>query len=142
MKKRIVSLALGVLAIPTLGSVAYAAAHSVSDRPAAQVIIPASSSSSLRAAGADDPATHDLGDDRGGTTIPGTTGTTVVGHDVGDDHGGTTIPGTTGTTVAGHDVGDDHGGASNSGSSGRGSGTSGSGGRSSSGSGDGHGSDG
>ncbi|MDQ1393824.1 MAG: hypothetical protein QOF30_2801, partial [Acidimicrobiaceae bacterium] len=77
MKKRIVCLALGVLAIPTLGGVAYAAAHSVSDRPAPQVIIPASSNSSVGGGGADDPATHDLADDHGGTAVPGATSTTV-----------------------------------------------------------------
>lgn len=46
--------------------------------------------------GADDPATHDVGDDHGADN-PAT-------HDVGDDHGADDPPT--------HDVGDDHGGGS------------------------------
>lgn len=138
MQKRFVTIALGVLAIPVLGSIAYAAAHSVSDRPSPQVIIPASSNSSVaqvnHVAGSDDPANHETansiaqrgaGADRGGQpaggTVTPTTGGTDdgVGHDIGDDHGGQATPGTV-TTIGG----DDHGGGPGSGSSGGGPGPS------------------
>ena len=42
MKRRIVTTAFGMLAIPLLGGAAYAAALSVSDNPKPQVVIPAS----------------------------------------------------------------------------------------------------
>jgi hypothetical protein len=147
VQKRFVTLALGVLSIPMLGGVAYAAAHSISDRPSPQVVIPASSRTS--AGGADDPASHEAnhaqGTDDSGNHLARTTATTAVNpptrasddgpnHDVGDDHGGAATAGPT-TTVAGHDVGDDHGGSSGSSSSGSGSSGSGSSGSGSSGSG-------
>ena len=125
-------VALRVLSIPVLGLSAYGIAQSVSDRPAAQVVIPASAQSSKVGAGAqsrdrapdvrgaDDPAGHDttttMG--RGGVGPPATTGavtTTTVSHrDDGpdndaDDPGEVSAPGTT-DDGTGHDVGDDHGG--------------------------------
>jgi hypothetical protein len=101
MNKRLITMALGVLSVPALGGLAYGAAHSVSDNPRPQVVIPASTSRS-----ADDPATHDVNDDHGVDVTTSTTNTTVsddnpATHDVGDD--GVDNPAT-------HDVGDDDGG--------------------------------
>jgi hypothetical protein len=100
MKKRIATIAVGLLSVPVLGGIAYGAAHAVSATPAPQQIFPVSSS---KPAGADDPVNHDAGDDHG-VDDPAT-------HDVGDDHGGvtttTSAPSTTATTL--HDAGDDHG---------------------------------
>jgi hypothetical protein len=141
-------IALGMFSIPALGGVAYAASHSVSDSPTPEVVIPAGAkvapsvsddpgqpnttrstptpasvvSTTPTRRGGDDPATHDVGDDRGGVT----TGNTVTSIDdttsnTIDDHGGDDTTSNTiddhGDDGATHDVGDDHGG--NSGRSGR-----------------------
>ena len=128
MRRRFVTLALGALSIPALGLAAYGAAHAVSDTPAPQSVIPVSFPVH---GGADDPAGHDVNDDRGvdvttsttpvPATAPATTPTPVhrgddgPGHDVGDDHGndgpGHDVGDDHGNDGPGHDVGDDHGGA-------------------------------
>ena|SRR5438445_10637107 len=108
MRKRVVTIAVAALAIPAIGSIAYGAGRSVSDHPAPQVVIPASSSSTTggydptyHLSGADERPNHeadDLGDahdDRLAGAIPATTTTTSRGddglhHDAGDDHGGLT----------------------------------------------------
>jgi hypothetical protein len=76
--------------------------------------------------GADDPATHDVGDDHGGLRDRGHGADDPVGHDATDDRGGANAgpgsansgPGRTGSghhgadDPASHDAGDDHGGRS------------------------------
>jgi hypothetical protein len=141
MQKRIAMIALGVLTIPALGGIAYAASHSVSDSPAPKVVIPASPrAATVRS---DEPAGHDAGDNSGRgrgagdhattstTATPPTTAVRIAPrrnddpatHDVGDDHGGTTATPTVSDDGPGHDVGDDHGDqSSNSGSGSGGSG--------------------
>jgi hypothetical protein len=89
--------AIGVLAVPLLGGVGYAAANSVSDDPKPQMVIPASMS---RSAG--DLATHDVRDDRAGqattlTTAPRASDDNPATDDVGDDHGGLAQAGLTDT---------------------------------------------
>ncbi|MDQ1490794.1 MAG: hypothetical protein QOJ23_3308 [Actinomycetota bacterium] len=151
--RRILSALIVAGSVTGLGGVAFAVANSVSTTPAPAFVsrlapdpagdsgsnsgpgrrddAPSTTSSSgpatsIGTGGHDDPATHDVGDDRGGAT-GSTTVTTAAGghddpatHDVGDDHGGAT--GSTTVTTAGgghddpatHDVGDDHGGTTNS----------------------------
>jgi hypothetical protein len=84
------SLVLVALSIPLLGGISFAAAQSVSNRPAPQVVIPAATVSSDRGArGADDPSNHDAGDDRNGASRSSSTvdmqGTTSMTF---DDKGG------------------------------------------------------
>jgi hypothetical protein len=84
------SLVLVALSIPVLGGISFAAAQSVSNRPAPQVVIPAATVSSDRGArGADDPSNHDAGDDRNGASRSSSTvdmqGTTSMTF---DDKGG------------------------------------------------------
>jgi hypothetical protein len=107
MRKRLVSIALGVLSVPALGLGAYAAAHAVSDTPAPQVIIPAGfhvdepiGHDVNDVPGADDPVGHDANDNRlpASTTstttatvpvsVPVTTATTEVRHDDAVDNDG------------------------------------------------------
>jgi hypothetical protein len=142
MQKRIATIVLGVLSIPALGGVAYAASHSVSDTPSPQVVIPASARSSVN--GADDvtqgtttanTSARDRGTDDTTRSTVATGGTQATSpahgddpatHDVGDDHGGANVTAVTTTpnTVAGddgpnHDAGDDHGNRGPSSNSGR-----------------------
>ncbi|WP_414664519.1 hypothetical protein [Horticoccus sp. 23ND18S-11] len=58
--------------------------------------------------GADDPAGHDSGDDKGGRRAPGATDD-PADHDINDDKGGLRAPGTT-DDPADHDSNDDKGG--------------------------------
>src|SRR5690348_13534815 len=83
-----VAAAIGVLAVPALGVVAYAAANSVSDKPKPQIVIPASTS---RSPG--NPVIHDAGDDRAGraTTVtapPRASDDNPASHDAGDHRAG------------------------------------------------------
>ena len=114
--RRLLAGAAIVLALPALGTVAYAAAHAVSNNPAPQRVIPIDTRSRVE----DSTDTTDLrgpeaepGDDRGddnvttratSPTVPAAT------HDAGDDHGGATTVSDDGPN---HDLGDDHGGSSN-----------------------------
>jgi hypothetical protein len=135
MQKRLVTLALGVLSIPALGMAAYVVAHSVSDSPSPQVVLPASSQLSADGGNgpanangvrrADDPAAHDgtstsLGSqDNGEGSQPraarDSTSTTLghgndgPGHDAQLGQGVAPPPGTTGGG-AGHQIGDNRGG--------------------------------
>jgi hypothetical protein len=136
--KRIVTLTVGVVAVPLLGVAAYAAAMAVSDRPDPEVVVPPvrTITHSMRHVGRTGSTTTTSGDDHGADG---------AGHDVGDDaaagddHRGpdpgpssTTIadrssggpgpnqgPGptsTTSTTVDDHHGGSSHGGSDASGS--------------------------
>src|SRR5262249_31646452 len=100
-------MSLGILSIPALGALAYGAAHSVSDNPKPQVVIPASP---IRLP-ADTPATGGNGEHRG--SVPSAPpDANPATHDVGDDRGSKpTTPATThpDDNLAAHDVGDDHG---------------------------------
>lgn len=90
MSRRPMSLVLVAFSIPVLGGISFAAAQSVSNRPAPQVVIPAATVGSDRGgSGADDPASHKAPDDRfsasrSSSTVAtqDTTGTTL------DDKGG------------------------------------------------------
>jgi hypothetical protein len=118
------TVALATAALLVAGGVAFAAVQSVGTEPDPQVVIPTSasvtptSSHESTSRGADDPATHDAGDDNGGTT----------------SGSGSDDPAPAPTATA-----DDNGG---SGGSGSGSGSGGGGSDDSGGSGGGHGSDG
>jgi hypothetical protein len=123
MNKRLATLAASVLVVPALGGVAFAAAHSVPDSPAPQVVIPASDDTATSGAetetetehapeveraddrGTGDAATHDAGDDRDATGTDDPAGHDA-GDDIGDDHGGLT-PGSDDSAT--HDAGDDSG---------------------------------
>jgi hypothetical protein len=97
MQKRLAAIVLGMLTIPALGGVAYAASQSVSASPGPQVVIPAGAAQGS----GDKTATHDQRDDNG---VDATT------NDVGDDNGVdsvTSAPVTTPDNPATHDVGDD-----------------------------------
>jgi hypothetical protein len=106
--------AIGVLAVPFLAGVGYAAANSVIDKPKPQIAIPASS---IRSAG--NPASHHAGDDRvsRATTIttpaPRPSDDNPASHHVGDDRvsRATTIttpaPRPSDDNPVTHDVGDD-----------------------------------
>jgi hypothetical protein len=63
MHKRLVTVALSTLSIPALGLAAFISAHSVSETPAPQVIIPSTSPSSTggagRSSGGDAPVPRD-----------------------------------------------------------------------------------
>jgi uncharacterized membrane protein YgcG len=149
--RRLLTITFATSSIVAVSGIAFAVVQSVDATPAPQVVIPASSSHSvshtartpergddngaIRTRGADDPATHDAGDD----TSDATTGTDdPATHDAGDDNGGTT----TGTDdPATHDADDDTSGTTSGGDSGSGSGSGSGGGGDDSGSG-GHGSDG
>jgi hypothetical protein len=128
MRKQLVTLGLGALAIPLLGGAAYAAAHSISTRPAPQVVVPASpTTSGSRASGHDgtdhgpgtttsttvddrghDPAGHDAGDDNGVDPTTSTTSTTIDdrGEDPAGDHSGKDASSDSGSVGAGHHEGD------------------------------------
>jgi hypothetical protein len=95
------ALALATASVALVGGVAYAAVQSVDTSPTPQVVIPAASSSATDDArqGADDPATHDVGDDHGGLTGSDDDPAT---HDVGDDHGGLTGSDDDGTDDSGN----------------------------------------
>src|SRR4249920_1974783 len=75
MFKRPLGLALVLVAVPLFGGVAYAATQSVSSEPSPKVVIPtrplADDHGGTRNSN-DDPATHDVNDDKGGlaTTTP------------------------------------------------------------------------
>jgi hypothetical protein len=143
MKRPAAALGLSAASLLLLGGVAYGAVQAIDTQPAPQVVVPAASQSSEPTAtslathgGADDPATHDVGDDHGGTTssAPRASSDDGATHDVGDDHGGATTSnsGRGGADdPATHDATDDHGGTS--GGSGSGSDDSGSGGHGSDG---------
>src|SRR3954452_6477708 len=91
---RTLTIALGTSALMAVSGVAFAVVQSVDTAPAPQVVIPTSAthsaaphSAGTARHGADDPATHDVGDDRGGATSVSDDPAT---HDAGDDHGGAT----------------------------------------------------
>jgi uncharacterized membrane protein YgcG len=136
MHKRLISAAVVLSSVPLVGGMAYAAAQSVSTRPAAQVVIPTGADrhrdgvepgddrATATTADHKDPAAHDAGDDDRPVAV----------HDAKDDRNAVTTvpttmpsPSTVPTTVvavvddrgrggpglddpAGRDVGDDHGG--------------------------------
>jgi hypothetical protein len=75
MYKRLATIAVAALSMPALGLAAFGAAHSVSDSPASQVIIPSRTSST----GLDPRATHDA------TEVP--RANDPAGHDVEDASG-------------------------------------------------------
>jgi len=123
MRKRPLTIALAVAAVPLLGGVTYAAASSVSTHPSPEVVIPHPKS-------ADDPAGHDVNDDHGDDNAPGATTPTTVEHhdgvedrsgpDGGDSHGGSSGPSVNsgpGSTSSGS--GDSGSGSSGDGGSGR-----------------------
>jgi hypothetical protein len=141
MHKRLLSIAVGAVSIPALGLAAYGASHAVSDTPAPQVVIPATSQ--LTSNKSDDPANHDINEVPGAddspnheaneapdaddpVSAPATTQTTLShsddgpGHDVGDDHGGRVTIAPTGITRVTSVP--DSSGSSGRGSSGHGSG--------------------
>jgi hypothetical protein len=154
LKRPAAALGLSAASLLLLGGVAYGAVQAINTQPPPQVVIPATSQSSVSTAtpsaphgGADDPATHDVADDHGGAarSTPRASSDDGATHDAGDDHGGgaTSSSGRGGADdPATHDATDDHGGTSgrsgSDSSSGSGSGRD-SGGGSGSG---GHGSDG
>ena len=109
MPKKMYVLIAGVLAIPLLGGVTYAASHAVSADPEPEVVIPETSTTvDNNSADSAAPGENilDLTDTTVDTTVD--TSTTIVddnsvdgpGHDVGDDNG---------VDGPGHDVGDDNG---------------------------------
>jgi hypothetical protein len=139
------TVALATAALLVAGGVAFAAVQSVGTEPDPQVVIPTSasvtptSSHDSTSRGADDPATHDAGDDNGGATS-GSGSDDPATHDAGDDNGGATGgSGSDDPAPAPTATADDNGG---SGGSGSGSGSDGGGSDDSGGSGGGHGSDG
>jgi hypothetical protein len=73
-----------------LGGGAYAAASSIDTQPAPKVVVPnapaSNSSAGHLSRGADDPATHDINDDKGGLR-PTTHNDDPATHDINDDHG-------------------------------------------------------
>src|SRR5256885_15262611 len=97
---RILTVTLGTASLLAVSGVAFAVVQSVDTSPAPQVVIPTSTVHS---------ATPRPSDDRGGATSRSDDNPAT--HDVGDDHGGTTSAGTSGDNPATHHVGDDHGGA-------------------------------
>ena len=109
MPKKMYVLIAGVLAIPLLGGVTYAASHAVSADPEPEVVIPETSTTvDNNSTDSTAPGENilDLTDTTVDTTVD--TSTTIVddnsvdgpGHDVGDDNG---------VDGPGHDVGDDNG---------------------------------
>jgi hypothetical protein len=118
------ALALATASVALVGGVAYAAVQSVDTSPTPQVVIPAASSSATDDArhGADDPATHDVGDDHGGLT---------GSDDDGTDDSGNSGPGSDDSLNSGPGSDDSTSGSDDSGSgsddSGSGSDDSGSG---------------
>src|SRR4051794_1730369 len=116
---RMLTIALGTASLLAVSGVAFAVVQSVDTAPAPQVVIPTSATHSAATHsagtarhGADDPATHDVGDDHGGATAGNDDPAT---HDAGDDHGGTTSRGSSGSGGSGR------GGSDDSGSGGHGS---------------------
>lgn len=107
LPKRLLAVGVGILSLPALGVVAYAAAHAVAVTPAPERVVPIDSRT--RADDATDATDTAVNSEQRGRE-------TEVGDDRGQDD---------------TDVGDDHGGSSNSGSgssnSGSGSSNSGSG---------------
>jgi hypothetical protein len=93
---RILTVTLGTASLLAVSGVAFAVVQSVDSSPAPQIVLPASNTRSATPEpaddrgsarhGADDPATHDLGDDHGGTTTGGGNDDPAT-HDVGDDSG-------------------------------------------------------
>jgi len=74
------TLGLSLAAVLALGGAAYAGIQSIDTEPAPEVVVPASTQTTEPGGhggrhGADDPATHDAGDDHGGARHGG------------DDHG-------------------------------------------------------
>jgi hypothetical protein len=113
MKKRLLTLAIGALAIPVLGGAAYAAAHSVSDTPSPQVVIAPANTASHSSRGHATTTSDDHGVDPTTSSTVDDNGHDGVGHVAGDDNG---VDPTTSSTVddnghdgAGHDAGDDNG---------------------------------
>ena len=108
MKKRLFTVALGMLSIPAMGGVAYAAVHSVPESPKPQMVIPASPIST-----GGSPATHDVGDDRRVAPAASTTAAPrddPASHEVGDDRKVAPVTGTkagSDDNPATHEVGDD-----------------------------------
>jgi uncharacterized membrane protein YgcG len=128
--RRLLTITFATSSIVAVSGIAFAVVQSVDATPAPQVVIPASSSHSvshtartpergddngaIRTRGADDPATHDAGDD----TSDATTGTDdPATHDADDDTSGTTSGGDSGSG-SGSGSG---GGGDDSGSGGHGS---------------------
>src|SRR3954470_16888356 len=106
----LMTAALATAGLLMAGGVAFAAATSVSTTPDPQVVIP-SSASTDRHGGADDPATHDAGDDKNRSAGKASRSDDPVTHDANDDKGGTrTTTGTHHDDPATHDAGDDKGG--------------------------------
>src|SRR3954470_24659078 len=89
----LMTAALATAGLLMAGGVAFAAANSVSTTPDPQVVIPRSSSADRH--GADDPASHDVRDDKGRSRSTTTRTTTTAGittrhddpatHDATDD---------------------------------------------------------
>jgi len=122
MPKKMYVLIAGVLAIPLLGGVTYAASHAVSADPEPEVVIPETSTTvDNNSTDSTAPGENilDLTDTTVDTTVD--TSTTIVddnsvdgpGHDVGDDNGvdgpGHDVGDDNGVDGPGHDVGDDNG---------------------------------
>jgi hypothetical protein len=112
------AVAVGTASLVLVGGIAYAAVQSVDTSPRPQVVVPTSSSHSAtsgasgasgtsstpspsRLPGSDDPATHDVNDDHGGTTSGRGTDDPAT-HDVHDDHGGGTSGHGSDDTGSGH----------------------------------------
>jgi hypothetical protein len=127
MRTRIITIGLSLFGAASLTGLAVAAANTVSTSPSRAVVTHQPRSAGILAGveepttttvpevdtvdehGTDDPATHDVGEDRRDATTPGTVAAAgrhgaddPAIHDVGDDNGA--------DDPATHDVGDDHGG--------------------------------
>jgi len=83
----LMTAALATAGLLMAGGVAFAAANSVSTTPDPQVVIP-SSASTDRHGGADDPATHDVRDDKNRTAGNSSRSDDPATHEAGDDKGG------------------------------------------------------
>jgi hypothetical protein len=112
MHKRLVAVALEAVVIPALGLAAYGIAHSVSDSPKPQVILPAVSSATTaapRRAGNDGgihTSTTQTTPGRHEQVIHSPAAATKAGHHPGDDHG---VDTPTVQSAPDNDAGDDHG---------------------------------
>jgi hypothetical protein len=72
------TVAAAAASMVLIGGIAYAAVQSVDTTPKSQILVPRTSATQpSHSRGSDDPASHDVNDDHGGS-----------GHDSGSHHGG------------------------------------------------------